>query len=87
MLPASPTPTWTQARARIAGLIARGAAADDPRVQKARADLVAALRASELDRAIDDPATLARAARIVAAAIARHRLTLAAADDDEDGAA
>jgi hypothetical protein len=68
VLPASPTPTWTQARARIAGLIARGAADDDPRVIQARADLVAARRASELDRAIDDPATLARAARIVATA-------------------
>ena len=86
MSPSSPTPTWTEARARIAGLIARGAADDDPRVLQARRDLVVARRASELDRAIDDPATLAKAARIVSAAIARHRLTLTAADA-EDGAA
>ena len=74
MPPASPTPTWTEIRARLAGLFAHGATADDPRVVQARQDLAVARRASELDRAVDDPA--AQAAKIVSAAIARRRLTL-----------
>lgn len=76
MPPASPTPTWTEIRARLAGLFAHGATADDPRVVQARQDLAVARRASELDRAVDDPAALAKAAKIVSAAIARRRLTL-----------
>jgi hypothetical protein len=38
-----------------------------------------------LDRAIDDPVTLAKAARIVSHAIQRRRLALAAADVEDGG--
>ena len=61
-------------KGRVGGLIARGALPE--RIAAARAELDAA----NDERAVDDPAELARAARIVRIAMARGRLTLAPAD-------
>jgi hypothetical protein len=61
-------------KGRVGGLIARGAPPE--RIAAARA----ALDAANDERAIDDPAALARAARIVRIALQRRRLTLADLD-------
>jgi hypothetical protein len=60
-------------RARVAAL-ARHHGADAPEVVEARRALAAAKDAAAVRRAIDDPVQLARAARIVRAAIARRKL-------------
>jgi hypothetical protein len=70
-------------KAKLAGLVAHRDPAD-PAIAQARADLAAAID----ERAVDDPAELARAARIVRIAMARGRLTLgpAAAAGGDDAA-
>jgi hypothetical protein len=75
------SPSWTTARARLAGLYRRGATDDDPRVVRARADLAAARLDDQIELALDDPVELAKAAKIIGTALARHRLTLAPSDD------
>lgn len=49
-----PPPTWTTARARIAGLRRRGHAADDPAVLDAQRDLRAARLADHAARVAPD---------------------------------
>lgn len=63
-------------KTRVGGLTGRGASPE--RISRARADLDEAVA----ERALDDPAQLARAARIVRLALARGLLTLAPAGDD-----
>jgi hypothetical protein len=70
-------------KAKLAGLVAHRDPAD-PEIARARADLAAA----HDERAVDDPAALARAARIVRIALERGKLTradLAEGDDAEVG--
>jgi hypothetical protein len=64
--------TVTQSRAKLAGLVANRDP-DDPAIAEARDQLEDA----HAERALDDPAALARAARIVRIALARGRLTRA----------
>lgn len=68
--------SWTSERARVASLT-RSRAPDDPDLLAARRNLQAARLEDQVARAVDDPAQLARAARIVRTALARQRLTLA----------
>jgi hypothetical protein len=72
----TPHSEWAEARARLGGLYRRGATDDDPRVLQARRDLAAARAADQVELALDDPAELAKAAKIVRLAIDRHRLTV-----------
>jgi hypothetical protein len=58
-------------KTRVGGLTGRGASPE--RIRQARAELDAAVA----ERALDDPAALARGAAIVRAALARQLLTLA----------
>lgn len=67
-------PTVTEARSALANSIKYDR--NPETVAAARADLETA----KIVRAIDDPATLARAAQIVRTALARQRLTLADLD-------
>lgn len=66
------TKEFRRQRARVA-VLTRHRGSDHPDVADARSEL-----AAEADRrSVDDPVQLARAARIVRAALARQRLTLA----------
>jgi hypothetical protein len=64
--------SWTHHRARVAALT-RDRSPDDPELVAARHELDHAVAL----RAIDDPAELARAVRIIRTALERERLSLA----------
>jgi hypothetical protein len=79
--------SWQSERGRVAALT-RSREPDDPELVAARRRLHAEFAADDVRRAVDDPAELARAARIVRAAIARRKLALdLTSAEPEDGAA